>query len=1666
MRIALAVQRTFVAVMLPLRYLLVIAAAGLSGTTALANYRFEHVITEQNLTIAETNVIFQDSEGFMWFGGGNGLARYNGHTFTVYRHDAKDPHSISHSFVWEIVEDHLGKLWVATPNGLNLFDREKNQFIRYQRDSENPDSIISNDVYTIYEDKQRNLWIGTRDGLDLFDRENEKFIHFQHDPDKDSSLSNNFVLSLYEDHLNNLWVGTQYGGLNLMNRRTGQFTNYKHHRNGRDNILDSSIRDIKQDKQLNLWLATDNGLYKFDQMDETFEHYSVDESDKGSLSSNRLWKIYFDSSNTMWISTDHGGLNVYNRETDSFEHYRHNAFDNDSLASDQVRDIFEDSNGNLWIALFPSGVDYINRSATAFSVFRHDPANPKSLNNNAVNAIHEADKGKVWVGTEGGLNLLDRESGTFKRYKHDPNDKTTLGANAVLAIEKDAEGNYWFGTWSGGLSRYNATSDSFVRYLPDPNDENSLSSTYIWALLSDSQGYLWIGSQEGKLDRYDPKKNEFKHYTPDPSNPERLSHRFIRALHESNDGTLWIGTLEGLNKFDRQSELFTRYLNDPEDPNTIIHNYVLSIFEDSENNLWIGTSGGLSKLDCKTGLFTNYTSEHGLPNDTITGIQEGSLGFLWLSTLRGLSRFDPATETFDNFYRGSGLAGNVMNKPASMYSSDGELYFGSTQGLTIFRPESISNNTYVPPVHITDFKIFNKSVEIGGEDSVLQNHISRTKKITLDYFQTMISFEFAALNFQNPERNSYKYKMEGFDQNWIEAGNRYTATYTNLNPGEYTFRVLGSNNDQVWNEEGASIDIEVLPPPWKTWWANTLYIAAILGLLYLFVRQQKIKIEYEQQQVSRLKAIDKMKDEFLANTSHELRTPLNGIIGLTEALIDDTTGQVSEQARAQLQTIAGSGRRLSSLINDILDFSKIKSKGLELELRTVDFNVICRSVTALTAPLAAKKNIEIITDLPDEPTPVWADEDRLQQILYNLIGNALKFTPKGHIRIYTEISARDVDIFIEDTGIGIPESDMETIFESFSQAHGGASREYEGTGLGLSVAKNLIRLHNGEISVTSEVGVGSTFKFNLKRSDQLVTPSRMQEASNRLNAVIDIVNDNDHEVVVTDSPNVDSKKFHVLVVDDDEINRQVLIKQLSLHEYRTSEAASGEEAVRMVNSDPSVDLVLLDVMMPRMTGYEAAKIMRKTKAVHELPIIFITAKHLASDLVEGFLSGGNDFLVKPVSKNELLSRTKTHLRLLDFTRNLEKLVKERTQTLKDAHDTLETLDNVVKSINSQTSLEGLVDVMLKESLSLFRQSRYAAFWLWDDQDGLFKMVSGVGETGNPNLFVRKLPEEDAWALVDKCRTGTDGNAFIIEPNEFPFFVHRPDNLDSLMLMAINIDEQVTALLIVANETNVGNFNDQDRQTFEKLQTHAVSAVSKARILESLQLQNFMLGEASLTDPLTGLRNRRFFIDNIYPDVQSSSAKYEANPSASTFPRNSDILFMLIDIDSFKDINDNYGHKAGDLALVQFSTILSSIVGEEDYLVRWGGEEFMVVIRFCSRDKAGMLAEQIREAVQSHAFDVGDGRHIKKTCSIGFSYFPFYQDFPNAFDWEQIVDIADKSLSIAKRTGFNNWLGIYGRAGGSNKLSYKELAAKPEKSAKNRSLVVQTSITSKQDINWS
>lgn len=1634
-----------------------IAAASTGGL------RFEHVMTESGVSVAETNAIVQDREGFIWIGGSNGLVRYNGHSYDMFLYNPKDVHSLSNNFVWDLLVDRQGQLWVATTNGLNRFVPETQSFERYNNHPDQPDSLISNDVYTLMEDRDGQLWVGTRQGLDRFDPRTNHFQHFRHNPEDPVSLSDNSVTALYQDARGVIWVGTQRG-LNLFDPLNQTFSLYRYDQQGLFYDPAISIRALVEDADHHLWVGTDKGLYRFNQKSGDVSRYRNEPENTSSLSDNRVWNLLFDSKQQLWVTTDHGGLNLYQGDADGFLRYRHDPYDSSSLASDQVREIFEDSAGDYWVALFPSGVDYADHTASAFTVYTHTPEAARSISHDAILSIAAGPEGKVWVGTEGGLNLFDPATGDFRQFRHQSGEKNSLGANAVLAISRDSGGRYWFGTWSGGLNLFQPETGTFRRFMPDTAERNSVSSAYIWSLLGDSKGRLWIGTEAGDLDLFDPTTETFSHFTPDQQNPKALSGGFMRAIVEDRSGVIWIGTLHGLNRFNEADETFTRYQHQAGDPASLPHNSVATVFEDSQRRLWVGTESGLALLtDLARGRFKTYSSDQGLPNDSITGLREDAQGFIWINTLGGLSRFDPATERFTNYNRLNGLAGNIMNRQAIHFSSAGEMYVGSTKGLTRFRPDEVQDNPLVPPMVFTSFRVFNQEVEL-GPGSLLKKNIQYTDHLVLDYKQSMFSLDFAALSYRNSAANQYAYRLQGFDDQWINAGRNHSATYTNLNPGEYTFTVKGSNNNGVWNEAGRSLRITVLPPPWRTWWAYGIYLLIILGIIYAFVQSQRRKVEFEKQKVAHLRAIDKLKDEFLANTSHELRTPLNGIIGLTESLIDDPSAEMSEKVRNYLKMIAGSGRRLSNLINDILDFSKIKNQGMELRLAPTNFANVCDAVCIMSQALADKKSIRLINDLPDDMPPVLADEDRLQQILYNLIGNAIKFTFTGHVKVFAKWDDELVTVFVEDTGIGIPESDLGSIFESFTQARGDAAREFEGTGLGLAVAKNLIELHGGSISVISELNRGSTFRFTLKISDQPVA-HRQREADSavRLNAVVDVYGDSESEVVVTESPNVDSCKFHILVVDDDPINRQVLIGQLSLHDYQISEASNGQEAVEKIKSDGTVDLVLLDVMMPRMTGYEAAMQIRAIKPVHELPIIFITAKHLASDLVAGFVAGGNDFLIKPVSKNELLSRTKTHLLLMDVTRNLENLVEERTKTLEEAQKSLETVDNIVNLINQQSSLEGLARILLKESASLLGKDAVGAFWLLNERGNAYNLISIYGEDSAPQLLPTSIPAKTLVAENGACVL--DYGVQIVAPENLAFVARAREKIDSALVMAIESENQLGALMVFGNRAGAGDFTERDQQLFARIETHAISAVSKARMLEALRRQNQKLEEISYTDQLTQLHNRRHLIKYLQGDIALCKRRYQVAESQHQYPMDADLLFLLVDIDHFKPVNDTHGHNAGDIILKKFATVMKKVFRESDHLIRWGGEEFLIVVRFFDRRALPTLVERFRRDVEQMEFDIGGGTKLNITCSIGFACYPFYQHMPEAYTWEQVVEIADHCLYAAKKTRRNAWVGVHGNSADTIAHSFEEVLSDIPAAIASQNLVLMSSIDPDQPLTW-
>ncbi len=1454
--------------------------------------RFTRLLMDQGISIGAVEVIFQDSYGYMWFGGdaGSGLVQYDGYNFTIHRHIPGDPRTLSSSVVWDIYEDSSGDLWIATDAGINHFERETGYFTRPEY--EYPDPRAAAFVRAIVGDDQGDdgkgdIWIGSFGGLHHLDTATGELRTYTHQPGNPNSLAADQIRTLYMDREGGLWIGTDAAGLNYLDTETGQFRRYPFTTDDTAHELNATVRRIYQTRDGIIWVGTEGGLARLNPETGQMKLFRHNPDDPGSLSENIVGAIAEDDLGNLWVGTEHG-LNYFNRETGKFSVYLHNPNQPGSLANNVVRSLLVDANKNLWVGNFPAGVNFLDRSKLAFTTYRYNPDDANSLNQSSVLSLQEDNEGNLWMGTDGGgLNHLDRETGQFEHYTHDPARAHSLSAGAVLSIEQESEHLWWLGTWGGGLNLFDDRTGKSIHY-PQKTGPDAPAAN-VWALLKDRQGTLWSGTIGGGLNRYDTETGEFIWYQPVVGDPNSLPSYVVWCLYEDHLGQLWIGTGEGLARYRPETDDFVHYTHRVDDAGSITSDVVTDITQDSQHRMWIATrGGGLNLYHPETDSFSHVDESQGLASNVAVSVVVDDHDDVWVGTTNGLSRYTPATGEIRNYNEHNGLQGNQFNIGSALKLRSGELVFGGIYGVNIFDPEAFNRTEAAPPVEIVAFEIFNKPVPVGTPDSPLTKAISQTDSITLTYEQSVFSFSFVAISYSDPEKNQYAYKLEGFEDHWNYIGNRRTATYTNLNAGDYTFRVKASNSQGVWNEQGSSIELHILPPPWKTWWAYCLYGLLLAALIAAYVRVQHKKVAIERTINRRLQQLDKLKDEFLANTSHELRTPLNGIIGLAESLIDGVGGPQTGIAKSNLEMIVASGKRLDRLVNDILDFSQLKEQSLTLHRKPVDMHALVQVVLALSAPLVGDKKLQLVNAVGTDVPQVYADEDRVQQILHNLVGNAIKFSHSGTITVTAHLADADhLAICVHDRGIGISDEVLPHIFDAFYQMQGSLDRQYSGTGLGLAVTRQLVELHGGTVVVESKPGQGSVFSFTLPLTacgtgvdldldeadapplsinDSLSPVAAEDQVSHKTAQVIETTSDSasvamDHVVQAIDVPAIDRATQHILVVDDEPVNRQVLTNHLQLQGYRVTQAMGGDEALKLM-TEQHFDLVLLDIMMPQVSGYDVCRQARKDFSSHELPIIFLTAKNLENDLVTGFSLGANDFLTKPVSRDELLARVNTHLQLLEVNRNLEKKVAERTEALEQKHRELE-------------------------------------------------------------------------------------------------------------------------------------------KAYDQLE------------------------QISLSDPLTGLNNRRYLQKLIPMDI-ARVAREHRDQQENRWPVDEpghDFAFFLLDVDHFKSVNDIHGHNAGDQLLIQLSALLGDISRESDCIIRWGGEEFLIVSRFSRRSEAPHMAERIRRAVADNAFTLPDGELLKKTCSIGFACYPFIGDKPPALSWEQVIDTADRALYAAKKSGRNRCVGL-------------------------------------------
>lgn len=1218
--------------------------------------RFDHISLEQNLSQSSVHCIVQDSKGFMWFGTEDGLNRYDGYGFVVFRPEPGNPRSLSSTSITCMLIDRDDFFWIGTHCGLNRFNWDTEKFERFLHNPDIPNSLSHNSIKCLFEDSSGNLWIGTQAGLNKFDPRKKEFIRYMNQPGKPEANNpkHNIITSICEDRSGNLRIGTAGEGLKQFDPGKQLFTAYKSNPGDNPGLSHNNVSSILEDRSGMLWIGTDGeGLIRFDPKTNTFSHHRQNPYHRNNISNNNISAIYQDHSGTIWIATLGGGLNQWDPEEKEFIHHQVSHSDRFSLSHNIVLSIYEDRFNVLWIGTW-DGINKLDLEKKPFMHYQSHPGNPDSLGSNEVRVLYQDQQGVLWVGfDDSGLDRLDPGSNRFIHYKANDNNPGGLSHNRVRAIYEDSQDNLWIGTNGGGLNLFHRKTQQFTRYMADPGITNSLSSNQVYCILEDQSGILWIGTYGGGLNRLDHKSqpHRFTHYRAAPPGLNKtdafncISSDFIRVLYLDHRGFLWIGTDDGgLNQFDPKTMHFTHYRSNPDNLNSLSSHCVLSIHESQDQILWIGTNGGgLNKFNPANKTFTRYHTSHGLPNNVIYGILEDHQGNLWLSTNYGLSCFDFREEIFKNYTSSDGLQSNEFNAAAYHKNRDGTMFFGGINGFNAFHPGRIKDNPYIPPLVITDFKIFNQSITIGKKVNgrvLLKKNITNTREILLGCKENIFSLEFAALHYAAPEKNQYAYKMEGLGEDWNAVNDRRFVTYANIPHGSYVFRVKGTNNDGVWNEQGVSLNITIRPPFLETWLFRLLMVSFAGLCIFIIIKFRTFSIRKRNEELERgiknrtrellevkeraenqriaAEEASKAKSMFLARMSHEIRTPMNGVIGFTDILLDT---DLNDEQLEYVRTINRCGKSLLTLINDILDISKVEAGQLILEPIDFDPEVMAFDICDLMVPRISGKPIEIECKIGDRvPAYVKGDAGRYRQVLINLMGNAAKFTEKGQIELSIDVEEETQDRIklhaaVQDTGIGISREKINTIFDVFHQADNSITRKYGGTGLGLTISRQIASMMQGDIWAESELGKGSTFHFSVWMDKSHKKPGDKKHL-------------------------VDLKGKKVLIVDDNKSNLEVLGHVLESKGMQVKALDNGYDVipalVEAIEAGDPFDLCIIDIQMPGLSGYEVGKQIRSLDSpLAHVPLMAFSSSTVAR--TKKYRDAGFDgFIPKPLQRQKLL----------------------------------------------------------------------------------------------------------------------------------------------------------------------------------------------------------------------------------------------------------------------------------------------------------------------------------------------------------------------------------------------------------------------------------------------
>ncbi len=1187
---------------------------------------FKHLSVKEGLSQNPVFSLFQDKTGFIWIGGRDGLIRYDGYEFKKYLNNRLEKQSIIHNDVLTVYEDRYRRLWIGTSNGAFLFNRLTSKF----DSTPVSDAIL---VSSFQPDSLGNLWMATVSGLKCIDLKTNSLVSSPLTGPGSGSLLKGRIESLFLDRDQQLWVGSDKGVACIdPKKKTIKPLPYQVQSNAK--LSSAKVFVINQDFQHHLWFGTKNdGAFEYNPETGTCINY-VNEGAQG-IASDFVHDIFVYDANKIWFGT-RDGLSILDKHTGKIRSYPHDPSDPKSLSHNTIWKFMRDGAGNVWLGTYAGGVNIYNTSGDGFLNIGERIGKRFGLNAPVANAILCASNDRFWVGTDGGgLNYLDRSTNTATYFPL-PNLPNQRYGNIVKSLATDQKGNLLVGTLEG-LATFDVKSKTFGRI---PLTSNNLGDNVRINTILQQNGHLWLGTELHGMIHITPDRNieVFKSGT----HRDSISHNYITSLINDEYSNIWLATGNGLDYYVKNQRRFIHY---PLGKLGSRDNFVTALFYDRRKRLWAGTVQGLFVLNRRTMHFQKIVDQTDYLSEQVQAIIEDKFDNIWLSTANGINKlifkdlevpWKKNNVQVDHYTVTDGLLSNQFILGAVAKNSKGELFFGGVNGLSYFYPERLLKNQHQPQVVITELQVHNKAISPLSEHSPLKESIEDTKDIVLPYNQNNITLRFAALNYINPQNNQYAYKLKGLtnQKNWQYIGNQRTATYTNLEPGDYQFFLKAANNDGVWSNKESILHITILPPYWRTWWAYLIYVIVTALIVYQLVRisrtrtRLKYELYLEHLENERQKELHRVKMDFFTNISHEIRTPLTLISGPLEKLIDDIPKK-DPSTMQQLNLIKSNSDRLTKLVGELLDFRKVETGNMKLWVSNNDMVAFLEERYQSFMSMAATRKISYQFLSLTSPVMVYFDRDQMHKVVFNLLTNAFKFTPDGgEITLALSDEPDQVQIHVQDNGIGIPQEKQKDLFTLFYQV-GSPAPVSGGTGIGLALSKNIVNLHQGTVNVQSKPLEMTVFSIVLKKGNDHFTKEQLIDLQ-QIPTFVDEPPIHIMEDMVSDensNATTENLELSVLIVEDNDELRTFL-RSILYQQYQVYEAANGLDGLTLA-TELLPDLIISDVIMPKMTGLELADQLKSKESTAHIPIILLTARATEIDHLQGLENGADLYLTKP-----------------------------------------------------------------------------------------------------------------------------------------------------------------------------------------------------------------------------------------------------------------------------------------------------------------------------------------------------------------------------------------------------------------------------------------------------